>query len=161
MDNTPFLVQVNDTEISVTPETIAAFDSIKMKDGSFHVLKDNKSYRAEISEVNFEDKNMTIEVNGNSYNIKIHDKYDRLIKQIGLTIGGTHKTNIIKSPMPGLVLEIMSKVGQTVAKGETILILEAMKMENTIKAPEDAVIKSIHVVKGEAIEKGHLLIELE
>lgn len=161
MDNTPFLVQVNDTEFSISPEMLAAFDGIKLQEGKFHVLRENKSYKAEILELNYEDKIMKIKVNGNSYDVKILDKYDRLIKQIGLTIGGSHKTNIIKSPMPGLVLQIMAEVGQTVSKGETLLILEAMKMENTIKAPADAVIKSIHVSKGAAIDKGQLLIEME
>ena len=161
MDNTPFLVQVNETEFTVSPEMLSAFDGIKMQNGKFHVLQDQKSYKAEILDVNYEEKIMKIKVNGNSYDVKILDKYDRLVKQIGLTVGGSHKTNAIKSPMPGLVLQIMAEVGQTVAKGETLLILEAMKMENTIKAPADAVIKSIHVSKGAAIDKGQLLIELE
>jgi biotin carboxyl carrier protein len=161
MDNTPFLVQVNETEFTISPEMLSAFDGIKMHNGKFHVLQDKKSYKAEILEVNFDEKVMRIKVNGNCYDVKILDKYDRLVKQIGLTVGGTHKTNSIKSPMPGLVLQIMAEVGQSVIKGETLLILEAMKMENTIKAPADAVIKSIHVAKGSAIDKGQLLIELE
>jgi biotin carboxyl carrier protein len=161
MDNTPFLVQVNETEFTISPEMLSAFDGIKMHNGKFHVLQDNKSYKAEILDINYEDKMMKIKVNGNSYDVKILDKYDRLVKQIGLTIGSSNKTNVIKSPMPGLVLQIMTEVGQRVNKGETMLILEAMKMENTIKAPSDAVIKSIHVGKGAAIEKGQLLIELE
>ena len=63
--------------------------------------------------------------------------------------------------MPGLVLEIQVQAGQTVSKGDTLLILEAMKMENVLKAAADGVIKSIHVQKGAAVEKGALLLELE
>ena len=161
MDNTPFLVQVNENEFTISPEMLAAFDGIKMQNGRIHVLQDQKSYQAEILGLDYEEKTMKIKVNGNSYDVKILDKYDRLVKQIGLTIGGTQKTNVIKSPMPGLVLQIMAEVGQAVTKGETLLILEAMKMENAIKAPADAIIKSIHVSKGAAIDKGQLLIELE
>jgi len=59
------------------------------------------------------------------------------------------------------VLEIQVQAGQTVSKGDTLLILEAMKMENVLKAAADGVIKSIHVQKGAAVEKGALLLELE
>ncbi|MCL4147810.1 UNVERIFIED_CONTAM: hypothetical protein GTU68_000861 [Idotea baltica] len=63
--------------------------------------------------------------------------------------------------MPGLVLEIMVEVGQFVAVGDALLILEAMKMENVIKAQGEGVIKDIVVKQGAAVEKGQLLIVLE
>ncbi len=161
MEKTPFLVTVNDTEMSIAPDAIQGMDGIEIADGHFHILQNNKAFKAEVVEANYADKSLIVKVNGNSYTVKIADKYDRLIKEIGLTIGGAQKTNIVKSPMPGLVLHIMVEAGQEVAKGETLLILEAMKMENAIKAPADAVIKSINVVKGAAVDKGQLLIEME
>jgi biotin carboxyl carrier protein len=159
MEKTPFSVSVNDTELTIAPEAIQDLDTIEIMDGYFHILKDNKAFKAEVLETNFADKSLIIKVNGNTYTVKIADKFDRLVKQIGLTVGATQKMNLVKSPMPGLVLHIMVEEGQAVAKGETLLILEAMKMENAIKAPADAVIKSINVTKGMAIEKGQLLIE--
>ena len=69
--------------------------------------------------------------------------------------------NSIKAPMPGLILDIHVKQGQEVKEDEGLLILEAMKMENVITSPRDGVIKSVNIVKGEAIDKGHLLIEFE
>ena len=161
MDKTPFSVTVNDAEMSIAPEMVQTMDSIEIVDGQFHILKDNKAFRAEIVEANYEDKRLIVKVNGNTYSVNIADKYDRLIKEIGLTIGNVQKTNIVKSPMPGLVLQIMIEEGQQVSKGETLLILEAMKMENAIKAPADAVVKSIKVTKGAAVDKGQLLIEME
>jgi biotin carboxyl carrier protein len=63
--------------------------------------------------------------------------------------------------MPGLVLSINIAVGDVLAKGETILILEAMKMENLIKATSDVTIKSIAINQGQAVVKGQLLVEFE
>jgi biotin carboxyl carrier protein len=63
--------------------------------------------------------------------------------------------------MPGLILEISAKEGQEVKEGDYILVLEAMKMENAITAPRDAVIKKITAKKGETVEKNQVLIELE
>ncbi len=159
MEKTPFSVSVNDTELMIAPEAIAALDTIEIMDGYFHILKDNKAFKAEVIDANFADKSLIIKINGNTYTVKIADKFDRLVKQIGLTVGTAQLSNLVKSPMPGLVLQIMVEEDQTVTKGETLLILEAMKMENAIKAPADAVVKTINVTKGMAIEKGQLLIE--
>ncbi|MBK8500165.1 MAG: acetyl-CoA carboxylase biotin carboxyl carrier protein subunit [Flavobacteriales bacterium] len=64
----------------------------------------------------------------------------------------------LKAPMPGLVLNILVKPGDTVRKNDPVLVLEAMKMENVIKAPADAVVKAIAAEKGKPVEKGQLLI---
>ena len=69
--------------------------------------------------------------------------------------------NAIKAPMPGLILEINVSVGQEVKENDPLLILEAMKMENCFLSPRDGVIKSIAVEKGNAVDKGQLLIEFE
>ena len=62
--------------------------------------------------------------------------------------------------MPGLVLQILVEAGQTVQKGEPLLILEAMKMENVLKASGEGQVKSVNVQKGMAVDKGHLLLEM-
>jgi biotin carboxyl carrier protein len=72
----------------------------------------------------------------------------------------TKQINAIKAPMPGLILEI-SVVGQTVKENDSLLILEAMKMENSFLSPRDGIIKSISVILGDAVDKGQLLIEFE
>jgi ribonuclease HI len=64
----------------------------------------------------------------------------------------------LKAPMPGLVLNVLVKVGDAVRKNDPVLVLEAMKMENVIKAPGDAVVAQVHAVQGKAVEKGQLLL---
>jgi biotin carboxyl carrier protein len=67
----------------------------------------------------------------------------------------------LKAPMPGLVLNIVVKEGDSISKGDALLVLEAMKMENNIKSPTDGIIKKIHAVKGNAVEKNQLLISFQ
>jgi len=63
--------------------------------------------------------------------------------------------------MPGKIVKVLTTIGAVVNQGDTLLILEAMKMENEIKAGCDGVVKSVHVKEGQAIESGHLMIEIE
>jgi biotin carboxyl carrier protein len=67
----------------------------------------------------------------------------------------------VKAPMPGLILKIRKKAGETVEQGESLIILEAMKMENDLKAPASGIIKSILVSEGSAVEKGVVLFSIE
>ncbi|SHO46079.1 biotin/lipoyl-containing protein [Anaerocolumna xylanovorans] len=74
--------------------------------------------------------------------------------------GGTAGKVSVDSPMPGKILSVKASVGQAVKRGEVILILEAMKMENEIVAPEDGVVASINVSSGESVESGTVLATL-
>lgn len=67
----------------------------------------------------------------------------------------------ISSPMPGTILSISGAVGQVVKKGDTLMILEAMKMENEILAPQNGKIIALHIVKGATVESGTLLCEIQ
>ncbi len=67
----------------------------------------------------------------------------------------------VKSPLPGVILEIKVKVGDAVKKGQTIIILEAMKMENNINADKDGTITAINVNKGDSVLEGNDLVIIE
>lgn len=67
----------------------------------------------------------------------------------------------IVSPMPGNILNVNVKVGDAVKKGQVLLILEAMKMENEIMSPRDGVVAGVHVNKGESVDSGKLLVSLQ
>lgn len=72
-----------------------------------------------------------------------------------------HDPRVIKALIPGVVAEIGTELGKSVQKGDTLMILEAMKMLNRIKAPVDGKVKAIAVATGEKITKGQVLIEIE
>ncbi|PJB16169.1 MAG: acetyl-CoA carboxylase biotin carboxyl carrier protein subunit [Flavobacteriales bacterium CG_4_9_14_3_um_filter_32_8] len=134
------------------------WDVIKVKENVFHVLKNNKSYNVEVLSINKEDKLFFIKVNGIKYKFTIKDKYDELLHTLGMDNLVNNKVAELKAPMPGLILGISVTIGDTVSKGDTLLILEAMKMENSIKSPTDGVIKNIAVKKGETVEKNQVIL---
>jgi biotin carboxyl carrier protein len=135
-----------------------SWDIIEVKDGSFHIIKDNKSYNIEVVKAVIAEKTFLVKVNGNNYQLQVKDKYDELLKKLGFDNLTANKVNEIKAPMPGLVLDIRVLEGDVVKKGDAILVLEAMKMENIIKSPTDGVIKKININKGVAVEKNQVLI---
>lgn len=126
-----------------------------------HIVMDHKSYNTEILDYNKESKVARVKVNGRVYTISIKDRFDDLLKSLGMESAGAKKVKDIKAPMPGLVLDIMVEGGQTVQKDSPLLILEAMKMENVIKSPAEGVIKKVTAIKGTAVEKNAVLIEFE
>ncbi len=72
----------------------------------------------------------------------------------------TPADGIIPAPMPGTILRLACKSGQEVKKGETLLVLEAMKMENEIQAPADGKIEEVKVSEGQSVDAGDILVQL-
>ena len=128
---------------------------------NLHVLHNNEAFDVKIIATNFNEKTLTLEVNGNKYDVSIEDEYDMLVKKMGLSAFVVQKMTNVKAPMPGLVVDVLVQPGDTVEKGSQLLILEAMKMENVLKAEGEGVVKSIEVQKGAAVDKGQILIEME
>ncbi len=161
MNNT-LKVSVNkEHTFDFTEDQMLAVDAVSLDQKNFHVLHNNTSYQAEVVSTNFINKTYTVVVNNNEYVVSIANHLDQLIKEMGFEVGKAKIVNAIKAPMPGLILEINVTVGQEVQEGDNLLILEAMKMENSFDSPRAGVIKSIAVEKGQAVDKGQLLIEFE
>lgn len=155
-------VKVNNTiDFDVHEDDTSNLDALLVSKGKYHILQGNKSFKAEITEADFNKKSYQVKVNNNNYNVNIFNELDLLIQEMGFSNGTTKKVNSIKAPMPGLILEINVEIGQEVKENDTLLILEAMKMENSIASPRVGVIKSISVKKGDAVEKNQFLIEFE
>lgn len=127
----------------------------------FTITKNGKTYKADLLKVDHREKTFLVKINGHRVNVKLQDRFDLILSKLGMTGLGSKKINQLKSPMPGLILDILVTPGQQVKLGDPILILEAMKMENIIKSPADVVIKNIKASKGKAVEKNELLIEFE
>lgn len=160
--NEPFRISVNDQhQFDVLPDVARKLDFVPDGNGAFHLLHAGRSFRAELLEANYPAREFVLLVNGVRCSVHIADQYERLVQQLGLSVGSTQKTNTVKAPMPGLVISVVVEPGQIVAKGDPLLILEAMKMENVLKASSDGRVKNVLVQKGVAVEKGQLLLELE
>lgn len=137
------------------------WDIIEVKNNSFHIIKDHRSYKVEVIKADFGEKKFLIRVNGNKYDLEVKDRFDELLHKLGLDKSDSNKINEIKAPMPGLVLKIMIEEGSKVKKGEPVLVLEAMKMENILKSPCDGIVKSCNAEKGKSVEKNEVLIRFE
>ena len=125
---------------------------------AYHIINNLRSYNAEVVSFDREAKTAEIKVNGNIYTVAAKDQYDILLDKLGLSSLNSAKVSEVKAPMPGLVLKVFVSEGSEVKKGDNLFILEAMKMENIIKAPADVVVKTIKIKPGDKVEKGQVLI---
>ncbi len=162
MSSSNFNVRVNEqAEFSLDSDPAEALDVKALEDRKFHILFDKASYRAELVQEGFNDRRYTIQIGSNVYQIEIDTELDALIRSMGYKLSSESAANEVKAPMPGILLEIKVAAGDSVKKGDTLLILEAMKMENAILSPKDGVIKSVFSTAGDTVDKNKLLIELE
>ena len=136
-------------------------DIEKVDAQTWHILKDNMSYYVQWIERNDEAKTYTLKVNGSLIVLEAKNEFDILLEKMGMANVGSAKVSKLKAPMPGKVLDVLVTVGQEVVKGDGLVILEAMKMENVLKADDVGVVKSVNVSIGEAVEKNNVLIEFE
>lgn len=158
---TNYSASVNDEKFSFDHLNTQDLDFVRESENRFHVLLKGKAYRADLIRTDYQNKTFTLRINGNNYQVKLADQYDQLIDRLGLQANPEKIVDEISAPMPGLVLEIQAEVGAQIQQGEPLLILEAMKMENVIKAPADVVIKEIKVQQGDTVDKNQVMVTFE
>ena len=154
----PVSVAISSSGITLNEESYA-WDLAKLAPNQYHILKDDRSFSVEVLSVEAETKTVRLKVNGHVQTVQVKDRFDLLLEKMGMGNAAASKVNNIKAPMPGLIVGISIQPGDVVAKGDTVLILEAMKMENVIKAPGDGTVKSVKIQKGDRVEKGQVLVE--
>ena len=163
-----FVVTVNSKKKNVrfTGNTIIYIDEKEYNQELYHLsgdtylLKlDNKIY--EISADQIDNDRFIISIDGRNFEAFIRTSLqERATMLIELEASTSHKLEV-KAPMPGMVLKIKKQVGDNVVQGESVLILEAMKMENDLRAHASGIIKNMNVKEGMAVEKGYMLFIIE
>jgi len=150
---------INDTSVELNGKTFE-YELIETSQKKYLLKLDSKFY--EVLYLNQSNKEHLILVDNNSINLTIRSALEEKAYQLisSMESSENNKT-IIKSPMPGLVLKVLKSVEEKVFKGETILILEAMKMENEIKSPIDGTIAELFVEQGKPIEKNINLFSIK
>ena len=148
-------------EFDLTEGELQGLDIVEKNSSNAHFIHDDASLDIDIIESDFHKKAYKIKIGANTYEVEILDELALLIKEMGLSVGSAKQVNSVKAPMPGLVIDIHVAPGTEIKENDSLIVVEAMKMENILTAPRDGVIKSISVQKGDTVDKGALLIELE
>jgi biotin carboxyl carrier protein len=148
-----------DGEISSTTSDAVR---IQWENATFFSLEHNgKTYHGEVISNRMEEGLLTVKLNHRVFDIRKSGPLDELIASMGLDVPKVRKLKQLKAPMPGRVVGIAVSVGAEVSVGEPLLTLEAMKMENVLKAEGIGVVKSISIEVNQVVDKGSLLIEFE
>ncbi|MDX1903820.1 MAG: biotin/lipoyl-containing protein [Thermonemataceae bacterium] len=155
-----FDIDKQESKIILNNELFEA-DILPLSENKYHIIYRNKSYSIEVLKADATEKNFRLKINGEIYDYTAKTQIDLLLEKMGIQTANTKKVNHIKAPMPGLIVGIKVEIGQKVQKGDILLILEAMKMENVIKSPIEATVKAIKIKQGENVEKNKVLIEFE
>ncbi|GLC27393.1 acetyl-CoA carboxylase biotin carboxyl carrier protein subunit [Roseisolibacter agri] len=101
-----------------------------------------------------------ISLDGRRFDVEALDERTRTIRDLSAASAAAAGPAPLVAPMPGLVVRVAVQVGDQVAAGQGLVVMEAMKMENELRAPAGGTVAAIHAVPGTAVEKGALLVEL-
>lgn len=154
----PFKIEVDQKGFLAKNQRLD-WDISPIEANRFSIIINNRSLNAELVSINKEEKKVKLKLDGVLSEIELKDKFDLLLDKMGLSAVDNNQLKDLKAPMPGLILDIKVETGAVVKKGDPLLVLEAMKMENAIKSPGDGVVKEIVVKKGQSVEKNQILIQ--
>ncbi len=121
----------------------------------YSMLLDHLSFEAVVEE---RDEIYNVLMDGDLYEVEVTDERSRRLANAFMAFGDTGGEVSIRAPMPGLIVRVAVEEGQAVSKGETLMILESMKMENELKSPRDGTIHRILVSAGENVEQNKVLV---
>ena len=139
---------------------LADFQILERSGSKILFLYKAKKYQAEILEQDDAFKNVKLCINDYTMTLNLQDDLDQLIDKMGMSTMEEEIGGDVHSPMPGLVVKILVKEGDEVKKGDPVLVLEAMKMENLLQAPADGIVQSIHCKATNTVVKGDLLVSI-
>ena len=135
---------------------------VEWLDRNYFVVSFNgKTFNGEVLDQNLEDHTLKLKLNHRVFEVKRKYALLDLISQMGLDKKKVKKLKELSSPMPGRVLKIMVKPGNQINIGDSLLSLEAMKMENILKSDGEGVVKEIFINAEQVVDKGEVLIEFE
>jgi len=139
--------------------TVYELDIAMVEEGIYSVLLDNKSFNLELIR-NGSSKKYTVNTYLNTYEVEIIDAEAKYLRTRKKNMFGEEENNVF-SPMPGKIVKIPVKMGDAVKKGETVIIVSAMKMESEFKAKKEGIVKEILVREDDTVDGNQLLIRLE
>lgn len=104
-------------------------------------------------------RGLSVQIQGERYRVDVEDEHERAARSVRPAVAGGRQT--IVAAMPGAVAEVLVEVGQTVEAGQSLLVLEAMKMQNPVPAEAAGKVVRVNVIAGASVAAGDLLVEIE
>ncbi len=138
-------------------ETLDALIS-DLGQGRYCLIKDNMPYIVNVHRTN---EHYNVRIAGSHFQVMVEDERTRRVKELVKAGSGAKGEKTIKAPIPGLIVKTPVAAGGTVSAGEPLIILEAMKMENIIKAPFDCRVVSLAVKEGETVEQNKAMMKIK
>lgn len=159
IDEKEYLIEIiDDTHVSIDGKIVEVdFESVQSQP-VFSLIVDGKSYEAYVYQG---DESLEVLVKGRLYHGRVEDERERRLRAAsggGTAVSGTF---YLKAPMPGLVVSVPVAEGQEVKKGDVLLILESMKMQNELKSPRDGTVGRIQVKAGDSVEQRQKMLSVE
>lgn len=127
----------------------------------FDITHNGVVFHGEIVQDQSENRELTIKINHRVFQVKRKGELDDIIASLGFDKPKIRKLKELAAPMPGRVTSIHIELGQEIQPGDPILSLEAMKMENVLKAEGIGVVSAINIQQGDVVEKGSVLVSFE
>lgn len=153
VNNKQFEVEILKDGTVLVNGKVHEVDFLSLQESLYSIIQNDKSY-----EIAIEEDHGTYELllAGRLYEATVLDQRALLMAQRkGGLVAGSGEIN---SPMPGLIVDVLVQVGDDVKQGQTVVILESMKMQNELKAPRDGRIQTVNCKAGQSVEKGNLLV---
>jgi biotin carboxyl carrier protein len=135
-------------------------DARQVSDTTMSLVNGDQAYNVEL-EQDPSGKGDNVLVRGHLINVEVMDLRSMRLRKAAETAGGPAGPAQVSAPMPGMVVDVLVEEGQEVEEGQGLLVVEAMKMENELKAPKAGVIKNLKATKGEAVDSGVALCVIE
>ncbi len=155
IDDQSYEIEIdNDGAILVNGE-LRDVDFLNLGGSLYSIITENKSLEAVIDD---DEGKIAVMMGGQLFETQVLDERAMLLMQ---RRGGLKITSgEVTAPMPGLIVMVTVELGQNVAQGDTVVILESMKMQNELKSPVAGVVTAIHVDASQAVDKGDMLVEI-
>ena len=144
------VVRLGDADVKV--------DAVKLSPYSWSLILDGQSHHLSIVPSG---SGYQVLLREQTYQVELRSEVQQTVVQLGIGIAPASGHGEIRATIPGLVASLPVAPGDSVAQGDTVIVLEAMKMENEIAAPFAGTVGQVYVQPGEAVEKGALLLVIE
>jgi biotin carboxyl carrier protein len=156
VEDQEFIIEIgHENQIMVNDEPYE-IDFQKMPDsGVTSLIIGNRSLEAVVED---KDGSWQVLIRGDLYDVQVEDERSRRLASARGDLQDADGEIVMRSPMPGIVIAVSVRKGQTIRKGDKVIILESMKMENELRAPRDGTITQVSVEPGVSVEKDQILV---